>query len=335
MAAQPQPEPQLSASPQDIRPAIPSQRSRFMLAVAGAIGGALLTIGSSAALEAYKAHIVTEQGARQSLEEQQRKDREATLQVLRNASDSYDDLGDLPRRATEYVESGRDGRPEDVRTIYRHFSRFMRVIRVDAASADDLTRYYGVGVVGGWGDRFIRLGTDKAPTSNRFSNLEKSNFRALGSALSKISQIVRISETNGSTVGEVSAGTTIRSPVAVSGRKRAKLSLEERTKETPGFPDERSVTGAPKGEAEQELGKEDVVVGLKGGVTITGLVIDARIRPVSDEYSLQVKGDVGSQLHGTSTSPCEPPSKELSAISAGRIASEPRSSACGIGVAKD
>ena len=161
-------------------------RRDIIIAIGGAAGGAIMSTLSNLVLEDRRAsNEARENAARRAAEktEQAATQRQKTLELLAGA---FFDLGDQNRLAVEFSENGKIGSPDDVRLVFRHFSRVVNTISIGAVSSNEVIKYYGRGRIEGWGKRFINLSNGVAPMSKRFSTNERYNFGVTGSYLIRL-----------------------------------------------------------------------------------------------------------------------------------------------------
>ena len=102
--------------------------------------------------------------------------------LLESFGKAYDDLGDLPRQAVEFAETGRGGSANDVRVMARHFARLVQAVTSKAIAPEAAALQYA-NHLRGWGKRFIDIAERSVPSASKFSDVERYNFRLLGPAL--------------------------------------------------------------------------------------------------------------------------------------------------------
>jgi hypothetical protein len=144
----------------------------------GAFGGAGLKLVADLVLEGYKAD---EERERDRLQREQA-ERDKLMAQLHALAAGFDDLGDIPRRAVELIENGREGTTDDVRTMKRHFDRVIRVATVQGTDGAQVVRYYG-GRIAAWSQRFSSLADGSSKAARRFGDYERYNFGVAGRAL--------------------------------------------------------------------------------------------------------------------------------------------------------
>lgn len=169
----------------DSRLRLSSQRSsgNRASAVGGAIGGAILTLLGGMALSSFQAGQAREQRAIDVAAEQElqlKKERQIRVSAL---GDAYDDLGDTPRRAIEFIADGKEGGANDVRIMYRHFSRLISVVRSEGIPIEDVRRRYGENKLASWSARLDKVAAKNAVTSRLFSDAERRDFAVVAAGL--------------------------------------------------------------------------------------------------------------------------------------------------------
>jgi hypothetical protein len=147
-------------------------RREMLYAAGGALGAAAIATAREIFLEARK---------------REDNERERARALLESFGKAYDDLGDLPRRAAEFAETGRNGTVADVRVMYRHFARLRDSVTSKALTPDAVAQKYAP-YLRGWGTRFMNLGESIAPSAPAFSKIERYNFSVLGPALAALSK---------------------------------------------------------------------------------------------------------------------------------------------------
>ncbi|MFL6858588.1 MAG: hypothetical protein ACJ8EB_11875, partial [Allosphingosinicella sp.] len=135
-----------------------------VLAVAAAIGGALLTVSGQVLLDLFRDH-----------REAQKEATDAKKAALDALVKEYEELGDLPRRAQAYLDGENEGSPADARIMARHFRRLIIAVLADRVLRKDVQRYYGKELLG-WGARFSMLADGRSFRQQDFSPVEKANF---------------------------------------------------------------------------------------------------------------------------------------------------------------
>lgn len=99
-----------------------------------------------------------------------------------NAVNAYEALGDVPRRAGEYVATKREGSPEDVRKVARLLLAMMFEIENERYSVVHFQTAVG-GRAKYWRIAFAVLFAGQSPASSEFNAGELRAYRALSNDL--------------------------------------------------------------------------------------------------------------------------------------------------------
>jgi hypothetical protein len=145
-----------------------SARWTRLIAVLGVIGVALVGLASQIGHDEYK-----ERRAPQSAE---RAD---------SLYQEYNGLGDTPRRASVFVQTGSEGSADDVRTVARHFHKLNVEFVSHRVTAAEARTSYGTNL-NDWSGWFKDLGEGRSLKSDAFSKIERKNFVLLSAALEQI-----------------------------------------------------------------------------------------------------------------------------------------------------
>jgi hypothetical protein len=151
----------------------PTNRRSAAIAAAGAVGGALLTLGVQVVVEAYKEWRVEVR-----TDDQKKSDQTDELIA------EYERLEDVPRKAQAYLDGGKEGSPADVRALYRHFRKLVILTLNGSVKKNTMLSYYG-GSIRGWAGRFEAISYSQR--ANKFSAIENENFKLVGAALRELS----------------------------------------------------------------------------------------------------------------------------------------------------
>lgn len=136
------------------------------IAVAGAVGLALLGFGGQVLYDLYKDWR-----------------NPPSAQRAEQLQEKFNSLGDLPRRAGVYVDSGNEGSAADVRELSRHFHIIVDAFASNKVTAQELQRKYG-GYLRDWSIRYRRLAVSNA---GEFTAADRVDFRKLSDALDQVS----------------------------------------------------------------------------------------------------------------------------------------------------
>lgn len=146
--------------------------SGLRLVILGAIGGVILTVAGNVATAAYSEW-------RTSINEQ--------LAAARQAGKDYEALGDVPRRAGEFISTQNDGSADDVRSVARLLRSMMMDMSNNRYTADQFQSAIG-GRAKYWQHAFDILANHKSPVANEFSEGERELFKSLTKDLEIASQ---------------------------------------------------------------------------------------------------------------------------------------------------
>ncbi|MGB5077099.1 MAG: hypothetical protein WBO17_06440 [Sphingorhabdus sp.] len=107
-----------------------------------------------------------------------RTDVNGQITASRQAANEYEDLGDVPRRAGEFIRTQNEGSPEDVRAV----ARVLRSMMI-ALTNERYTVAQFQGAIGGrakyWQRAFVILSSKQSPVSIHFSLGESEIFKSL------------------------------------------------------------------------------------------------------------------------------------------------------------
>lgn len=138
------------------------------------------------ALSALVLLICTGIGAAMSSEfERWRSSGAEQARAASESSKAYDALGDIPRRAGEYIAAKREGSTEDVRAV----ARLLRTMMFDIENKRYSVSHFQTAIAGRaayWRDAFTILAANKSPASRDFSKGELLMFRALANDLAAL-----------------------------------------------------------------------------------------------------------------------------------------------------
>lgn len=156
-------------------------KSTVILSIFSALGGAGILFAGNVAFEEYKL-FRAEAAQEKENEETTRRNR---AELLDEFIAQYEALDGRPRRAGEYIESGRGGSREDVRAVVRHFRSLLTYLINGRLDPNAVASYYG-GRLPYWADRFRRIGNHRSPVSDQFSANEQATYPLIGDALASI-----------------------------------------------------------------------------------------------------------------------------------------------------
>lgn len=101
------------------------------------------------------------------------------------AAKAYDQLGDVPRRAAEYIATQKEGSKDDVRVVARLLRSMMFEIENERYSPAHFQQSIG-GRAGFWSKAFAALASKKSRAASEFSSGELAMFRALSDDLASL-----------------------------------------------------------------------------------------------------------------------------------------------------
>jgi len=146
-------------------------------AILAAVGGAMLAFFGNLGIETINEHFRNKENAR--IEVRERK------AVASRMAAEFEELGDTPHHAAEYILTGRDGSLNDVNIITRHFKKIVRIIINEETDIDYIALNYG-GRLAYWFERFKEISLDLSPASRKFTKEEKQNYALLANALDSV-----------------------------------------------------------------------------------------------------------------------------------------------------
>ena len=101
------------------------------------------------------------------------------------AANAYESLGDLPRRAGEFIGTKREGTKDDVRRV----ARLLRSMMFDIDNGRYSEAHFQTAIGGRaeyWSNAFAVLSDGKSPASKDFTLGERKMFRALSNDLKSL-----------------------------------------------------------------------------------------------------------------------------------------------------